>query len=499
MATPFNRDFCWHVQNRESNHPKPPLAHELTVSQDSAEPTHSTYVWFWSRRWHWPGSQVGPMAVTLWELPACHWDHKRHPSTCYFVTLSWPWNFWQISNHQWHRHHICFCQNKIDWIIETQSQSRVWTLCFSADETTKKWVHHIIQTTADSKLRKKGLTDSSLGLGDILAEGRNSELCHAQSRDIERELHLGDHTKVVHQVRKQQCTQSCNGCSSPLLIQGGRTNCPAWGKQCASCGKMNHFARCCRSSASGGAQGMDTSGKPTSGKLHKPQNIQFQSKSHAFNFQTGATKFGKGKCENFSQAHKLLQEDPDDTDEEEPGYLFTVDIDNDDQCPSDNYCHDLSDNFECSFVDSAICYDLSDIFDENKEMTVSDECVLPNIAIDRDTLDPNVTCMPNDFLCDDLCDSNNKQFDNESEQDNGGFRDSSWVGFDLDMHDRSPSAVNMISEEGVRVTSQSTANHPSLISVWEIALTLFSPLILALPVRLSTRNLSQVVFRVTLS
>ena len=52
---------------------------------------------------------------------------------------------------------------------------------------------------------------------------------------------------------------------------------------------------------------------------------------------------------------------------------------------------------------------------------------------------------------------------------------------------------------GPRAMSQSTAKHPSSTSVSEIALILFSPLILALPVRLSTRKLSWVVFRVTLS
>ena len=194
---------------------------------------------------------------------------------------------------------------------------------------------HIIQTTLDSKLRKKGLSEGGMTLNDILAEGRNNELCQAQSRDIERDLTGGEHTKIVHQLRKQP--HPCSGCASPAPHAGDRTNCPAWGKQCSACGKVNHFARSCRSSASG---------KPNPGNSYKPakpQYKQFQPKPPAFNFQSGGKKFGKGKRKNFQQAHQVLQEDPDDTDEDEPGYLFSIGID--DQCPFDSDCYDLSDFF----------------------------------------------------------------------------------------------------------------------------------------------------------
>jgi hypothetical protein len=31
--------------------------------------------------------------------------------------------------------------------------------------------------------------------------------------------------------------------------QGGRTKCPAWGKECKICNKPNHFAKCCKGSS----------------------------------------------------------------------------------------------------------------------------------------------------------------------------------------------------------------------------------------------------------
>ena len=36
---------------------------------------------------------------------------------------------------------------------------------------------------------------------------------------------------------------------SHLLHQGGRTNCPAWGKEGKICNKPNHFAKCCKGSS----------------------------------------------------------------------------------------------------------------------------------------------------------------------------------------------------------------------------------------------------------
>ena len=58
--------------------------------------------------------------------------------------------------------------------------------------------------------------------------------------------------------------------------------------------------------------------------------------------------------------------------------------------------------------------------------------------------------MPHDFLSDNVCNSDNKQFDCESEQDSGDFTDDSCVGFDmdLDMPGHPPSEISMISEEG---------------------------------------------------
>ena len=75
------------------------LTTQLTVNQDGAATALGTHFWFWNRWWHWPRSQVGPMAGSFWELPTRHWHHKRCLPTCHPTPFSWPWNVWQISNH----------------------------------------------------------------------------------------------------------------------------------------------------------------------------------------------------------------------------------------------------------------------------------------------------------------------------------------------------------------------------------------------------------------
>ena len=64
---------------------------------------------------------------------------------------------------------------------------------------------HLIQTTTDSKLRKKGLM-GTMTLDEVISEGRNNELCRAQTRDMERELHVSavsEPAECVHPVESE--------------------------------------------------------------------------------------------------------------------------------------------------------------------------------------------------------------------------------------------------------------------------------------------------------
>jgi hypothetical protein len=51
-------------------------------------------------------------------------------------------------------------------------------------------------------------------------------------------------TTKTHESRKK-----CFFCGGKFPHQGGRTKCPAWGKECKICNKPNHFAKCCKGSS----------------------------------------------------------------------------------------------------------------------------------------------------------------------------------------------------------------------------------------------------------
>ncbi|XP_022810383.1 uncharacterized protein LOC111347399 [Stylophora pistillata] len=45
--------------------------------------------------------------------------------------------------------------------------------------------------------------------------------------------------------------KECYFCGGAFPHAGGKEKCPAWGKRCTTCGKLNHFAKCCRSKRKG--------------------------------------------------------------------------------------------------------------------------------------------------------------------------------------------------------------------------------------------------------
>lgn len=162
-------------------------------------------------------------------------------------------------------------QNKDETIDSYHTRLRQACSTCGFEDTDGEIKSHIIQTTTDSKLRKVGLRDDQKTLNDILDLGRNNELCQAQNMDMERQLdsrgvikdvnmisrgrnqnkgqprsHTGNQPRG-HRPGHQQSTQ-CRNCGEQYPHAGGRSSCPAFGKPCRGCGKLNHFARVCQSS-----------------------------------------------------------------------------------------------------------------------------------------------------------------------------------------------------------------------------------------------------------
>ena len=79
----------------------------------------------------------------------------------------------------------------------------------------------------------------------MLIDGRRDEISRFQSKEIESQKikPLSAETKQVVAKQTHKC-QNCGGASYPQ-----DTVCPAKGKECRKCGKPNHFAIVCCSSA----------------------------------------------------------------------------------------------------------------------------------------------------------------------------------------------------------------------------------------------------------
>ena len=136
----------------------------------------------------------------------------------------------------------------------------------------------LIQSTSDSKLRKHALVKEKT-LDEVLTEGRTNELCRLQNFDMEKQLA----TESVKQLnmsgkykkksrfndkpngREKQSGMKCFSCGRSFPHAGGKTTCPAWGKECRSCGRKGHFEKFCKASKDGS---MPKSGDGGKGDKH---------------------------------------------------------------------------------------------------------------------------------------------------------------------------------------------------------------------------------------
>ena len=122
---------------------------------------------------------------------------------------------------------------------------------------------HIIQSCTSTRLRRKGLRDYDMSLTQLLDFGRSLETSEAQAKEIEsgpeanRKQANAIHKKMPrrwngkppkeNKLRTGIKATPCRNCGGKYPHKQGRESCPAFGQKCLSCGKMNHYARCCLS------------------------------------------------------------------------------------------------------------------------------------------------------------------------------------------------------------------------------------------------------------
>ena len=64
----------------------------------------------------------------------------------------------------------------------------------------------------------------------------------AVSEPAERVHPVESESGPMVQAAATAASQWCYGCGRQYRHQGGCTQCPAWGKTCRGCSKLNHFA-----------------------------------------------------------------------------------------------------------------------------------------------------------------------------------------------------------------------------------------------------------------
>ena len=94
-----------------------------------------------------------------------------------------------------------------------------------------------------SKIRKQALRNPNFKLADMLIEGRRDEQSKFQATDIEsKEVKIAETNQVSKSYRvntEKKPTAKCRNCGGAYPHTGP---CPARGKQCYKCSKLNHFA-----------------------------------------------------------------------------------------------------------------------------------------------------------------------------------------------------------------------------------------------------------------
>jgi len=106
----------------------------------------------------------------------------------------------------------------------------------------------IIIRGTSSKIRKQALCDPNFKLKDMLLEGHMDEQSKFQAKDIESKDNSVAFAQAISRSSRgnfpsKQTVLKCHNCGGAYLHTGP---CPAKGKQCRNCGKLNQFAGVCQ-------------------------------------------------------------------------------------------------------------------------------------------------------------------------------------------------------------------------------------------------------------
>ena len=133
--------------------------------------------------------------------------------------------------------------------------------CEFADQNFELEEQIIIGGTS-SKIRKQALRDPKYDLKQMLLDGRRDEISKFQTKQIEAK----DNTP---EVQTNKIEAKCSNCGGKFPHSSA---CPAKGKDCRNCGKMNHFAKFCRGRKSQASAQKPEKQKPT--RRHRQKTLR---------------------------------------------------------------------------------------------------------------------------------------------------------------------------------------------------------------------------------
>jgi hypothetical protein len=141
--------------------------------------------------------------------------------------------------------------------------------CEFAELTDSLIRDKVVLSCPDARLQERLLRESDLSLAKAIDLCHAAEATHQQLRAIKAGTDLTTAAQTVSAITTSSSAgpvqKKCGNCGG----QHAHKSCPAYGKTCHNCEKMNHFASCCRSRQQNGG----SDGKPHhKGKKYKPRN-----------------------------------------------------------------------------------------------------------------------------------------------------------------------------------------------------------------------------------
>ena len=152
-------------------------------------------------------------------------------------------------------------QTKDETIDQFATRLRKLGSTCAFDDLAKELKSVIIQNCLSKRLRRYALLETDLTLDKLLGKGRAFEISDIQATGLEEALSSTQISESVnftrthrkpHQFTRKRNNTSNGSKSHACHNCGGvwphkTTPCPARGKDCRKCGKLNHFAKYCRS------------------------------------------------------------------------------------------------------------------------------------------------------------------------------------------------------------------------------------------------------------